>query len=186
MFDAAPCHALQESDGRALRWQTERLLLQAVNGIPKLRLQTRPGAQVNPAPLETLAGIVLPAGPQEKAAAGSAVYWLAPNDWLLLEPATDAGSIGNALQQADAGAASVITDVTDAWSIIDMSGEDAAAKLAEGCSVDLDGRLFVSGSYALTRLQRLSVIIHRLDDPPRFRILTDRSTARFLWDWLRS
>ena len=74
--------------------------------------------------------------------------------------------------------------MTDAWSIIDISGEDAAAGLAEGCSVDLHDSAFPSGRYALTRLQHLPVIIHRLDDTPRFRILVDRSVAQFLRDWL--
>ena len=89
-----------------------------------------------------------------------------------------------ALRDAVDGATAVVTDMSDAWSIIDISGEDAVARLAQGCSVDLHDSVFPAGRYALTRLQHLSVILHRLDDTPRFRILVDRSVAQFLWDWL--
>ena len=185
MFDINPSFALQGSNGQSWLLQTERLVLQAVDNIRKLRLQTRPGAELNTTPLERLTGTVLPPGPQEMVDSEFSAYWLAPNDWLLVNPASDIDSIDSALQDSSNKVTYVVTDVTDAWSIIDISGEDAVARLAEGCSVDLDGNAFPSGRYALTRLQHLSVIIHRMDDTPRFRVLVDRSMARFLRDWLR-
>ena len=184
MFDINPSFALQGSDGQSWLLQTERLVLQAVNNIRKLRLQTRPGAELNTTSLERLTGTVLPAGPQEMVDSELSAYWLAPNDWLLVNPASDIDSIDSALQDSSNEITYAVTDVTDAWSIIDISGEDAPARLAEGCSVDFHDSVFPTGRYALTRLQHLSVIIHRLDDPPRFRILVDRSLARFLRDWL--
>ena len=183
MFDINTSFALQGNDGQLWLLQTERLKLQAVNDIRKLRLQARPGAELNTTSLERLTGILLPAGPQEKVDNELSAYWLAPNDWLLVNPASDIDSIKTALQDSSNEVTFVVTDLTDAYSIIDISGEDAVARLAEGCSVDLDGKAFPSGRYVLTRLQHLSVIIHRLDDTPRFRILVDRCVARFLWDW---
>ena len=155
-----------------------------LDGTRKLRLQVRPRAGINPVPLEGLLGITLPASPQEKVNNEPTAYWLEPNDWLLVNPAPDIDSISSALQDSAGGATAVVTDMTDAWSIIDISGEDAVAILVEGCSVDLHSSAFPSGRYALTRLQHLPVIIHRLDDTPRFRILVDRSVAQFLRDWL--
>ena len=184
MFDISPSFALQGNDGQSWSLQTERLVLQAVNNIRKLRLQTRPGAELNTTPLEKLTGTVLPAGPQEMVDSEFSAYWLAPNDWLLVNLASDIDSINTALQDSANGVTYAVTDVADAYSIIDISGEDAVARLAEGCSADLGDKAFPSGRYALTRLQHLSVIIHRLDDTPRFRILVDRSLARFLLDWL--
>lgn len=155
-----------------------------LDGTRKLRLQVRPGAGINPDAIESLLGITLPEGPQEKVNDEPTGYWLGPNDWLLVNPAPDIDSISSALRASAGGATAVVTDMTDAWSIIDISGEDAVARLAEGCSVDLHDSAFPSGRYALTRLQHLPVIIHRLDDTPRFRILVDRSLAQFLRDWL--
>ena len=184
MSEPNPSFALQGNDGKSRLSETERLRLEAVNGIHKLRLQVPPRAGINPVPLEGLPGITLPAGPQEKMDNEFSAYWLAPNDWLLVNPAADADSIKVALRDAVDGAAAVVTDMTDAWSIIDISGDGAVAKLAEGCSVDLDDNELPCGRYVLTRLQHLSIIIHRLDNTPRFRVLVDRSVARFLWDWL--
>ena len=184
MPELNPTFALQENNGEALLLDTGQLSLEAINGIRKLRLQVRPDAGINSAPLERLLGIALPVSPQEKVNNEPTAYWLAPNDWLLVNPASDIDSVSSALRDSAGGATTVVTDMTDAWSIIDISGEDAVARLAEGCSVDLHDNAFPSGRYALTRLQHPSVIIHRLDDTPRFRILVDRSVAQFLRDWL--
>ena len=183
MPELHPSFALQGNDGQSWSLQTERLSLHAVDNLRKLRLQVRPRAEVDKSRLESLLGTVLPESPQEKVNNEATVYWLGPNDWLLVNPAQDAGSIADALWEAANGATCALTDVSDAWSIIDISGDDAQSRLAEGCSVDLDDNEFPVGRYALTRLQHLSVIIHRLDDTPRFRILVDRSVAQFLRDW---
>lgn len=184
MPELIPSFALQGTDGQPWSLQTEQLHLQAVDNVRKLRLQVRPRAEFDSARLESLLGIALPAGPQEKVADDPAAYWLGPNDWLLVNPAPDMAGINSALQEAADGATFVLTDVSDACSIIDISGEDAVARLAAGCSVDFHDSEFPAGRYVLTRLQHLSVIIHRLDDTPRFRILVDRSMAQFLRDWL--
>ena len=162
----------------------EHFTLQAVAGIPKLRLQVRPGAKLNPEPLQRLLGSALPDNPQEQTSLENACYWLSPNDWLLLNPTADPDSIKTALQDACAHVTCAVTDVSDAWSVIDLSGAAVAAKLAQGCALDFDARAFLPGHYALTRLQHLAVIIHRLDAATQFRLLTDRSVARYLQDWL--
>lgn len=212
MPDPIPSVALQGNDARTGSLQTPRLSLHAIGNIRKLSLQVRPRAGANPAPIEDLPGITgikLPdkssrsgfgrsqdarrvcaregahQSPQEKVNNEPTAYWLGPNDWLLVDPTIDADSLKVALRDAAKGYLSVVTDVTDAWSIIEISGNDAPARLAEGCSVDFHDEVFPSGHCALTRLQHLPVIIHRLDDTSRFRILVDRSVARFLWDWLR-
>ena len=208
MPELHPTFALQGNDGQLWSLQTERLSLHAVDNIRKLRLQVRPRAEVDKSRLESLLGTVLPdksarsgfgrsknarrvcaregahQSPQEKVNNEAAAYWLGPNDWLLVNPGPDTDNIAHALREAANGATYALTDVSDAWSIIDISGDDAQSRLAEGCSVDLDDDEFPVGRYALTRLQHLSVIIHRLDDTPRYRILVDRSVAQFLRDWL--
>ena len=164
--------------------QTENLTLQTRDGIPKLRLQVRPGTSLKQAPLKRLLGTTLPDNPQENTGSEQSIYWLSPNDWLLLNPPADPDSIKAALQNASSNATCAVTDVSDAWSIIDLSGEAAPATLAQGCSVDFHHNAFTPGHYTLTRLQHLPVIIHRLDNTPQFRILVDRSLSQFLRDWL--
>ena len=187
MPELTPSFALQGNDGQSWSLQTERLGLHAVNNVRKLRLQVSPRAGINQSPLESCLGFALPDKPAGSGFGRSneaTAYWLGPNDWLLLDPAQETDRIAGALREAAGGATSVVTNVTDAWSIIEISGEGAVSRLAQGCSVDLHDSVFPAGRYALTRLQHLSVIIHRLDDTPRFRILVDRSVAQYLRDWL--
>ena len=184
MSEPNPSVALLGNDGESRSLHMERFSLSPSSNIRKLRLQVLPRGGINPAALERLLGNTLPQSPQEKISSMPTAYWLGPNDWLLLDPAQEIDRIASALRESANGATSCVTDVTDAWSTIDMAGEDAPARLAEGCSVDLHNCAFPSGRYALTRLQHLSIIIHRLDDTPRFRILVDRSVAQFLRDWL--
>ena len=175
MFNVNPSFALQGNGGQSWLLQTARLNLQAVDNIRKLRLQARPGAELNTTPLERLTGSVLPAGPQEKVDNEFSAYWLAPNDWLLVNPASDIDSIGSALQDSSNEVTYVVTDLTDAYSIIDISGEDAVARLAEGCSVDLDGKRISLRSLCIdpfcNTCQSLSIAWMIL---PRFRVLVDR------------
>lgn len=184
MSELTPAFALQGADGQPWSFQSERLSLQAVNNIRKLRLQVRTLAEFDSTRLERLLEIALPAGPQEKVANDPVAYWLGPNDWLLVNPAPDMDSINTTIRESADNATPALTDVTDAYSIIDISATDAVARLAAGCSVDFHDSEFPTGRYVLTRLQHLSVIIHRLDDTPNYRILVDRSVAQFLWGWL--
>ena len=177
-----PDYALQSSAGAALRLQTDTFALQAVNNMRKLRVQAQPRAMPDIARFAALTGITVPADPQGVAAQQAPVYWLAPNDWLLCNPAAAADDIRAAWTEACASIACAVADMSDACSIIEVSGSEAALRLAEGCALDLEA--FVVSHYALTRLQHLPVIIHRLDKPARFHILVERSVARYLRDWL--
>ena len=58
-----------------------------LDGTRKLRLQVRPRAEVDKSRLERLLGTALPGGPKEKINNDASAYWLAPNDWLLVNPA---------------------------------------------------------------------------------------------------
>ena len=184
MSEHGPGQALQDNAGQALLLETQQFSMQARNAVRKLRLQARPDATLRAGALESLLGCALPQGPLEQVGVAPTAYWLAPNDWLLLSPAADTDAFSIALREASGGATTVVTEQTDAWNVIDLSGDQAPARLAQGCALDLHPGAFPSGRYALTRLQHLAVILHRLDDAPRFRILVERSVARFLWDWL--
>ena len=162
--------------------QTENLTLQVRDGIPKLRLQVRPGASLKQAPLKRLFGTTLPDNPQENTDSEQAIYWLSPNDWLLLNPPADPDSIKTTLQNASSNATCAVTDVSDAWSIIDLSGAAAPATLAQGCSVDFHDSAFPPGHYTLTRLHHHPTIIHRYQgsDHYMYLILLDNSSIHDL------
>ncbi len=72
-----------------------------------------------------------------------------------------------------------ITDQSDGWAWVTLSGPDAGTVLARLCPLDLRPAAFPAGTSARTMLQHLSVLMIR-DGADRFRIAAYRSMARTL------
>lgn len=72
-----------------------------------------------------------------------------------------------------------ITDQSDGWVWVTLTGLDAVAVLARLCPLDLRRQAFPVGTSARSLLQHLSVLIIR-DAPDRFRIAAFRSMAQTL------
>lgn len=82
------------------------------------------------------------------------------------------------------GGYAVLLDITDAWTCIGISGDQALAFLAKGCTLDLHPRHFPAASCAATGFARMRTIIWRPDDDLSFRLFVGRSYAYSLWEWL--
>jgi sarcosine oxidase subunit gamma len=102
---------------------------------------------------------------------GRLVLWLGPDEWLVLGAA-----------EADFPDADAAVDVSANRVALELSGDDAAEVLAQGCSLDLDG--FDSGRCAQTLLARAQVILYR-PDAATFRILVRPSFVNYMRAWLR-
>ena len=102
---------------------------------------------------------------------GRFVLWLGPDEWLVLG-ATEADF-------ADSAAA---VDVSASRVAFDLSGEDAADVLAQGCSLDLHPSAFPPGRCAQTLLARAQVILVRGGEA--WTILVRPSFAGYLRAWL--
>ena len=98
--------------------------------------------------------------------------WVGPDEWLVL---------GGREQEYPQAAA--IADVSANRVVFELSGEDAADVLAQGCSLDLHPSAFASGSCAQTLLARAQVILVRPDEA-RFLVLVRPSFAPYLRAWL--
>jgi sarcosine oxidase, subunit gamma len=99
------------------------------------------------------------------------VLWLGPDEWLVLG--------GTEADYADAAAA---VDVSANRVALELAGEDAAAVLAQGCSLDLE--VMPPGGCAQTLLARAQVILYR-PASDAFGILVRPSFAGYLREWLR-
>ena len=99
------------------------------------------------------------------------VFWLGPDEWLVLGATED--------DFPDAAAA---VDVSANRVAFELSGPDAAEVLAQGCSLDLDA--MAPGGCAQTLLASAQVILYRVE-PDTFGILVRPSFADYLHAWLR-
>ena len=99
------------------------------------------------------------------------VFWLGPDEWLVLGGA-----------EADYPDAAAAVDVSASRVAFELAGTGAADVLAKGCSLYLD--LLAPGGCAQTLLARAQVILYR-PDADTFGILVRPSFAGYLRTWLQ-
>ncbi len=115
---------------------------------------------------------------------GLSILWLGPDEWLVVTPDRRRARIERALRDALTGQHAAVTDVSHGRVILVLSGPDAPAVLAKGCSLDLHPRRFGSGRCAQSRLAKCQALIHQTGDAPEFEIYVQRSFAQYAWTWL--
>lgn len=168
-FTLTPRSAL---GGHARDWPG--LTLREVEGLVLVAIAARHGrAEALRERAETL-GLTLP-GPGRFTAGGEiTAYWIGPDQWLVAGE-----SAGLMARLADVlGDAVALTDQSDAWAALRLSGPEAPRALVRLCPLDLAPAAFPTGSAARTVMQHLAVLIAREDDAPTFLLLSARSSAR--------
>ena len=115
---------------------------------------------------------------------GRHALWLGPDEWLVLGPPEDAPAIDSAIRSAAGDAFVVTVDVSANRIAFELSGTGARELLESGCPIDLHPRAFHAGCCAQTMLARAGVLLHQVDDAPRYRVWIRPSFARYLAAWL--
>ena len=113
------------------------------------------------------------------------IYWLGPDEWLIVTPAGQQARLKNDLQSALDGVFSSVVDNSSGLTMLHLSGENAAALLATDCPLDLHPRAFRPGQCAQTRLARAGMTISPLADGSGFEVIIRRSFADYLLRWLQ-
>ena len=112
------------------------------------------------------------------------IYWLGPDEWLIVTPADGQGALENSLRQALHEQFCSITDVSSGQTMLRISGDKARSMLQKGCSFDLHPREFKPGQCAQTLLAKAGVMIAMMDDSPVFELVVRRSFSDYLGLWL--
>ena len=149
----------------------DKTFMDAAAGVLGARLPTKPN---------TSAG-------SDDLSDGPRAVWLAPDEWLVVS-AADSG-IADSFIEATAGCGGSVTDVSDARTVICLSGRRARDVLMKGCPLDLHPAVFEPGRCAQSLLARAAVILYRRADETAgggasFDIHVTRSFAEYLWTWL--
>ena len=136
-------------------------------------------------------GVALPTEPNTTATAktgtetdDATVFWLGPDEWLLHCNLARADTVLQQLQQKLAPLHHAATDVTDYYTVLELSGKDAAATLARGCPLDLHERVFKATHCAQTRFGNAGVLLYKPGAEPDFQIQVRWSFAVYVWDYL--
>jgi len=128
------------------------------------------------------------------------IYWLGPDEWLIATPAQAAQTVLGRLQRALAGRPGCATDISGGLVGLGLTGAEAAATLARGCTVDLHSRVFTDGRCVRCALARANVLLACAAEPAgqgaaplpgaarqtgrAFEIIVRRSFAEYVVLWL--
>ena len=113
------------------------------------------------------------------------IYWLGPDEWLIVTPAGQQEALQGALQKALDGVFSSVVDTTSGLTMIRVIGANAADLLATDCPFDLHPREFKHGQCAQTRLAKAGMTLSPLAGETGFEVIIRRSFADYLLLWLQ-
>ena len=127
-----------------------------------------------------------PSQPNTTAGSNPRLFWLGPDEWLVMTAEDGGSAAAAALTSALSDfAAAAATDISESRTVIGLSGPRARQVLMKGCAVDLHPRAFPAGACAQTLLGRVGVLLHCGDaEAGQFEITVLRSFAEYLWLWL--
>lgn len=114
------------------------------------------------------------------------VYWLGPDEWLIVTPLEDRPGLIERLRKAMAGQHASVTDLSGGQLAMHASGPGTEDVLARGCTLDFHPDRFRVGACAQSGLAKANMLIGLLDNQPTFEIIVRRSFAEYLVLWLRS
>jgi heterotetrameric sarcosine oxidase gamma subunit len=123
--------------------------------------------------------IELPQGPRRRASRGIAFAGIAPGQWL----ASKEGGVNEFARDLgeQIGAAAAISDLTDAYAVLRVTGHAVRSTLAKLVPLDLHPREFAEGDIATTIALHMGVILWRLRDTsqgtPMFEVAVPRSVV---------
>lgn len=115
---------------------------------------------------------------------GNVVYWLGPDESLIVTPLERRAAIEQDLRAALRDVRSAVTDVSGGQTVIVIRGSAARDVLAKGCPLDLHPRAFGVGRCAQSHLAKAAILLRIVDTMPTFEVVVRGSYADYLWLWL--
>src|SRR5271170_3655138 len=98
------------------------------------------------------------------------LLWLGPGEWRVVGPPHDEDAIIAALRRTVPRALAAITDVSDFYTTLRLSGAGTRDLLAAGCPLDLHPRAFAVGHCAQSLLAKADMLLRQVDGTPTFDI----------------
>jgi sarcosine oxidase subunit gamma len=128
-------------------------------------------------------GGALPVVPNTVAAfAQRTVFWLGPDEWLVVCPGNDERALVAQFERAFSGLHASVVGLSGGQTVLDLEGEGVRDLLARGCPLDLHPRVFGAGRCAQTHIAKAPVLMRPVSGG--MEIVVRRSYADYLWQWL--
>lgn len=94
---------------------------------------------------------------------GRVACWLGPDEWLLMGPEGDRGTLAPRLQEALAGIHAAATEVSGGQAVVFLPGAEGRDVLSGDCPLDLDPRVLPVGHCAQTRYGKVPILVRPLE-----------------------
>ena len=155
----------------------------------RAKIGLRGGADVAAAAGKVL-GCALPAGVGQTAhATGLHVFWIGPDDWIVVAEPSREANLARSLEEACQGLHHAVIDLSERMTTIGLEGASLRDVLAAGCPLDLHPRAFTPGMVLQSHLGKANVILHYVagnPERPFVDLHTNRSFADYVWRYLET
>ena len=136
------------------------------------------------ASVENALGIALPLVPNTVHTSNEyIVFWLGPNEWLIHCAEDKQAETEQNLRRSLEGRHVAITDVSDYYVVIRLTGDKARDVLTKGTPFDVHPTVFNPGACAQTFYGHATILLHCVDSGPTFDIQVRWSFAEYLWSY---
>ena len=113
------------------------------------------------------------------------IYWLGPNEWLILTSVDGTPKLVTLLREALQGQHAAVTELSGGQLTMRIDGPRVRDVLAKGCTLDFHPAEFEVGACAQSGLAKANILIGLIDEKPVFEIVVRRSFAQYLVLWLQ-
>jgi sarcosine oxidase subunit gamma len=113
-----------------------------------------------------------------------AIYWLGPDEWLVVTPGDRERAIAGELRASFATLHAAVTELSGGQTVVELHGPQVRELLSKECPLDFHPRAFPPGTCAQSHLAKAPILLHALDDGNGFAIVIRRSFADYFWLWL--
>ena len=112
------------------------------------------------------------------------IQWLGPNEWIIQCADDEKDGLIDNIRLQLSGEHYSITDISDYYLTIRLSGKNSNEVLSKGTSLDLKTYICNKDMCAQTYIAKATVLIDRLSNEPMYDISVRWSYAEYLWEWL--
>ena len=120
--------------------------------------------------IEQAVGQPLPLEPNTSSFGQHKLFWLGPDEWAVVTPASGAARLAKQLEEASQDRHVAVNDLSGGQIALELKGPNCRDLLAKGCPLDL--------------LAKASVLIALTDETPTFLVVVRRSFSDYLCRWL--
>lgn len=135
--------------------------------------------------VQKITGSELPLEPNTFSGGERRIYWLGPDEWLVLCDADEASELSTQLEKRLSKQHAAVNVLSGGQLAIGVSGDCVPELLSKACTLDLDPLIFEQGACAQSGLAKAAVLISRLGPQYDYEIIVRRSFSYYLLSWLR-